>query len=380
MMRIDTHHHAVPSFYRDLLQKTGMDKSGGRAVPEWSPESSLVTMAELGVATAILSVSTPGTTILTSPADSAALARDLNDYLADLVAAQRDRFGFFATIPMPHIGEAVDEVVRSLDKLHADGVVLLGNSAGTYLGQDGQDDLFAALDARSAVVFIHPGDLPGAAVAGIPPFAADFLLDTTRAAFLLVRNEIRRNYPRIRFILSHAGGFVPYASHRMAVAIMGDTGRGRKAVRGRLGDLPRPRRRGPRGDRAHQCAATVPPSGDGGPAAGGLGGRSGPPRGQQSRHARYRAINQRPVTGSQQGLLPGEDAFGQLGPAVFLDEMTGPDASMRLAGGTGDVLDQGAIGLPQDRIAISEDGEEGFLPSAQGIPRRAIGRNRRIVR
>lgn len=226
MMRIDTHHHAVPSFYRDLLQKTGMDKSGGRAVPEWSPESSLVTMAELGVATAILSVSTPGTTILTSPADSAALARDLNDYLADLVAAQRDRFGFFATIPMPHIGEAVDEVVRSLDKLHADGVVLLGNSAGTYLGQDGQDDLFAALDARSAVVFIHPGDLRGAAVAGIPPFAADFLLDTTRAAFLLVRNEIRRNYPRIRFILSHAGGFVPYASHRMAVAIMGDTGRG----------------------------------------------------------------------------------------------------------------------------------------------------------
>jgi 6-methylsalicylate decarboxylase len=116
-------------------------------------------------------------------------------------------------------------VVRSLDELHADGVVLLANSAGTYLGQHGQYDLFAALDARSAVVFIHPGELPGPAVEGVPPFAADFLLDTTRAAFLLVRNEICREYPNIRFILSHAGGFVPYASHRMAVAIMGDTGR-----------------------------------------------------------------------------------------------------------------------------------------------------------
>ncbi|SOX54869.1 amidohydrolase [Mycobacterium ahvazicum] len=225
-MRIDTHHHAIPSFYRDLLRKAGVDEAGGWAVPEWSPESSLVTMAELGVATAILSVSTPGTTILSSPADAAALARDLNDYLADLVAAQSDRFGFFATIPMPHVGEAVDEAVRALDDLHADGVVLLGNSVGTYLGQDGQDDLFAALDERSAVVFIHPSDLPGAAVAGIPPFAADFLLDTSRAAFLLVRNQIRRKYPSIKFILSHAGGFVPYASHRMAVAIMGDTGRG----------------------------------------------------------------------------------------------------------------------------------------------------------
>ena len=60
---------------------------------------------------------------------------------------------------------------------------------------------------------------------GVPPFAADFLLDTTRAAYLLVRNGIRTRYPKIRFILSHAGGFVPYASHRMAVAITADTGR-----------------------------------------------------------------------------------------------------------------------------------------------------------
>ena len=40
-----------------------------------------------------------------------------------------------------------------------------------------------------------------------------------------MRNGIRRKYPNIKFILSHGGGFVPYASHRMAVAIMGDIGR-----------------------------------------------------------------------------------------------------------------------------------------------------------
>ncbi len=225
MLRIDTHHHAIPSFYRDLLRKARIDEAGGRDLPEWSPEASWETMGELNVATAILSVSTPGTAFLPSTADATSLARDINDYLAELVRAQPDRFGFFATIPMPHISESVDEVVRSLDELSADGVVLLANSAGIYLGQHGQDDLFAALDARSAVVFIHPADLPGPAVDGVPPFAADFLLDTTRAAYLLVRNGICRKYPNIKFILSHAGGFVPYASHRMAVAIMGDTGR-----------------------------------------------------------------------------------------------------------------------------------------------------------
>ena len=225
MFRIDTHHHAIPSFYRELLLKAKIDEAGGRELPQWSPEESRETMAKLDVATAILSVSTPGTAFLATPADATSLARDLNDYLGELVAAAPDRFGFFATIPMPHVSDSVEEVARSLDELHADGVVLLANNAGTYVGQDGQDDLFAALDARSAVVFIHPAELPGPAVDGVPPFATDFLLDTTRAAYLLVRNGICRKYPNIKFILSHAGGFVPYASYRMAVSIMADTGR-----------------------------------------------------------------------------------------------------------------------------------------------------------
>ena len=72
-----------------------------------------------------------------STTDAVALARDINDYLADLVKVQPDRFGFFATIPLPHIAESIDEVVRSLDELHADGVVLLASNAGVYLGQDG---------------------------------------------------------------------------------------------------------------------------------------------------------------------------------------------------------------------------------------------------
>jgi 6-methylsalicylate decarboxylase len=225
MLRIDTHHHLIPPEYRTALQKAGIYEAGGRALPDWSPDASLQTMAELDIGTAILSVSTPGTTFLPGVADAAALAQDVNDYSAELVGAQPQRFGFFATVPMPHIDAAAAETVRALDELRADGVVLMANNAGVYLGQDGQNALFGALNDRSAVVFIHPGELPGPTVPGVAPFAADFLLDTTRAAYLLVRNGIPTRYPNIRFILSHAGGFVPYASHRMAVAITADTGR-----------------------------------------------------------------------------------------------------------------------------------------------------------
>ena len=226
MLRIDTHHHLIPPDYRKAVQKAGLESSAGRALPDWSLDVTLQAMAELDVGTAILSVSTPGTSFLPDPADSAALARDLNDYTSGLIGTQPERLGFFATVPMPHIDAAVAETVRALDDLRADGVVLLANDAGVYLGEEGQRSAVRR-PQRALRGGVHPPEriTRTSRATGVPPFAADFLLDTTRAAYLLVRNGIRQRYPDIKFILSHAGGFVPYASHRMAIAITGDTGR-----------------------------------------------------------------------------------------------------------------------------------------------------------
>lgn len=223
--RIDVHQHIVPTFYRDALTAAGIAEAGGRPLPDWSAASALELMNLLDIRAAVLSVSTPGTGFLTDPAEAIALAQRLNDHCATLSADHPGRFGFFASLPMPEATASVTEAMRALDDLGADGVTLLANNGGTYLGADGQGPLWRALDERDAVVFVHPAELPAPAVEGIPPFAADFLLDTTRAAYLLVRNGIVRQYPRIRFILSHAGGFVPYSSHRMAVAIANDTER-----------------------------------------------------------------------------------------------------------------------------------------------------------
>ncbi|MGA5428099.1 amidohydrolase family protein [Streptomyces koyangensis] len=220
--RIDVHQHIVPAFYRAELAGAGIADAGGRALPDWSADSALRLMDLLGIATSIVSVSTPGTGFR---ADPAGLARRLNDHCAALAGDHAGRFGFFATLPMPDTDASAAEAVRALDDLRADGVTLLANNRGTYLGADGQDALWRTLDDRGAVVFVHPAELPAPHVDGIPAFAADFLLDTTRAAYLLVRRGIPRRYPNIRFILSHAGGFVPYSSHRMALALADDTGR-----------------------------------------------------------------------------------------------------------------------------------------------------------
>ncbi|GAA4629485.1 amidohydrolase family protein [Actinoallomurus vinaceus] len=222
--RVDVHQHMVPEPYARRLRSHGVDAPGGRPLPAWSPAEALELMDRQGIATAILSLTTPGA-YLGDGVDAASVARQANEYGAGLAEAHRDRFGFFATLTLPDVEAAIAEAEHALGELSADGVTLLANSRGVYLGDRAFDPLMRILDERAAVVFVHPAELPGPAIEGIPPFAADFLLDTTRAAFNLVKRDVPRRFPRIRFILAHAGGFVPYAAHRLAITVFNDTGR-----------------------------------------------------------------------------------------------------------------------------------------------------------
>jgi 6-methylsalicylate decarboxylase len=222
--RIDVHHHLLPPDYRSALHDKGIDAAGGMPLPPWSAESALAVMDANSIATAIVSVSAPGAHF-GDDAEAAALARRCNEFCAELAEKHPDRFGYFATLALPDVAGSVREAAHALDDLGASGVILLANSGGTYLGHPALDPLMAELDARGAVVFVHPAALPGPAAEGIPPFAADFLLDTTRAAYNLVKQGIPHRFPDISFILSHGGGFVPYAAHRLALSVGVATGR-----------------------------------------------------------------------------------------------------------------------------------------------------------
>jgi predicted TIM-barrel fold metal-dependent hydrolase len=226
--RIDVHHHILPGAYTDWLRSKGIQDAGGRELPEWSVEGALRVMDDHDIATAIVSVSAPGVHLdagtLRNPV-ARAKAREVNEIAARLVQGHPGRFGFFATLTLPDVDGALEELRYAFDTLGASGVILLANTHGRYLGAPEDEPLLAELDRRGAVVFVHPNELPGPRVDGIPPFAADFLLDTTRAAYRLVQRGAMRRYPALKIILSHAGGFVPYASHRMAAIIAGETRR-----------------------------------------------------------------------------------------------------------------------------------------------------------
>lgn len=219
--RIDVHHHVMPPRYAQMLRDRGLEP-GGIPLPSWTPRSARRVMRHNGIETAMLSVSTPGTWF-GDAAEAAYWARHVNEYSAQVVADAPGRFGFFATLTLPDVDGAIREAEHALDVLGADGIVLLANNAGIYLGDPRFDRLLGFLDEREAVVFIHPGELPAEPVPGIPTFAADFLLDTTRTVTSLILSGAMDRYPRIRFILAHAGGFVPYITHRLLLAELRET-------------------------------------------------------------------------------------------------------------------------------------------------------------
>jgi predicted TIM-barrel fold metal-dependent hydrolase len=231
--RIDVHQHLLPPDYVAWLEGKGIGDAGRRQLPAWSAEGALALMDRRAISTALLSVSTPGAH-LGDDAEAATVVAKINDFSAELVKDRPDRFGFFATLTLPDVDSAVAEAARALGELGAAGVVLLANSRGHYLGDPAFDPLMTELDRRAAVVFVHPAELPGPAVEGIPPFAVDFLLDTTRAALNLVRRDVPRRFPGIRFVLAHGGGFLPYASHRIAAAVFAETGRNPREILGEL--------------------------------------------------------------------------------------------------------------------------------------------------
>ena len=164
--RIDVHHHLVPPSYAALLRERGL-RPGGVDVPEWTPERSIKVMRRNGIATSILSLSTPGVWF-GHDAEARRLARQVNEYAAGVVADHPTRFGFFGVLPLPDVEGSLAMIDHTLDDCSADGIGVLANNAGRYIYEPEFESVLQHLHDRRAVVFLHPGQLPAEPAPGIP--------------------------------------------------------------------------------------------------------------------------------------------------------------------------------------------------------------------
>ena len=205
-MRIDCHAHVHPPAYRAAL--------GPLPLPPTTLDGLQETMARHDIDAAVISVGPPGA--FPGPdSDPVALARDANDGIAEIVRGQPHRFAGLATLPVNDLDAALAELDRCYDELGLDGVMLLSNVAGTYLGDPALEPLFAALDARAAYVFLHPGFPPHPLPLPHPVWLYEFPFETVRAVSNLIYNGTLERHRRIRLQLSHLGGAAPFLAHRL---------------------------------------------------------------------------------------------------------------------------------------------------------------------
>jgi 6-methylsalicylate decarboxylase len=223
---IDVHHHVVlPEYEAALVRSRAADPSRPLRKNS-SPQAALHSMAELGIDAAILNPLSVAGVHHGDDANACYLTETTNEALARFASAAPDKLGFFAALPLPDIDGALRQMERALDTLHADGIILLSNQNGFYVGDLAFEPLYAEMHRRSVIAFVHPASPAYVSALRLNLWAAyvEYPFETTRVAANLIYNGIMARYPGIRWILAHAGGALPYLSVRLRLMEESDKG------------------------------------------------------------------------------------------------------------------------------------------------------------
>jgi aminocarboxymuconate-semialdehyde decarboxylase len=233
MSVIDFHNHYYPPAYLEALERGPSTvritrDSGGNPCLHYPGDYNVAVrghrdidyreqvLRETGVDTQVLTLTTPGTHV-EEPAAAARLAGLVNDAFARVVADKRGRFAALATLPLNDPAASVTEFRRAMEQLRFRGAMVFSNVNGVALADQRFWNLYEVANEREAVLFIHPTNPVNVEAMKdywLMPLVG-FLFDTTLAAAGLVFSGVVERFPRIRWVLGHLGGAIPYLAERL---------------------------------------------------------------------------------------------------------------------------------------------------------------------
>ncbi len=234
--RIDVHHHNFPPRFMAEQRKL-RPANDTRVWPsppkDWSPASAVEELDRSGIATAILQMITDPGVWFGDVAAARMLAREWNDYTAQMMRDYPTRFGMLACMPMPDVDSTLREIEYALDVLKADGIQFMSHYDGKYPGDPVFRPVLEELNRRKAVVLIHPF-LPPChnLLPGVLPRNVEFPFDSTRAIVSLVLSGTVSQLPDIRFIFCHGGGTIPMLAGRIEELTKGERDRSQRIPNG----------------------------------------------------------------------------------------------------------------------------------------------------
>ncbi len=169
-----------------------------------------------GVDMQVLTFTAPGVQVH-PPERAVVFARLVNDALATITRARPNRFTALATLPLNDPDASVAELERVMGELGFRGVMVFGNVNGVALSDERFWPLYAKADELGAVFYVHPTYPVGVEAMSeywLMPLVG-FTFDTTLAAAGIVFSGVVEHFPRIKWVLAHLGGAIPYLAERL---------------------------------------------------------------------------------------------------------------------------------------------------------------------
>ena len=173
-------------------------------------------LAEHGVDTQVVTLTTPGTHV-EEPRQAVRLASLVNDEFREGTEKYGRRFVALATLPLNDPAASVVELQRACRELGMRGAMLFSNVNGVALSDQRFWPLYEVANELEAVLYIHPTNpvnVDAMQQYWLMPLVG-FLFDTTLAAASLVFSGVPERFPRIRWVLTHMGGAIPYLAERL---------------------------------------------------------------------------------------------------------------------------------------------------------------------
>jgi predicted TIM-barrel fold metal-dependent hydrolase len=114
------------------------------------------------------------------------------------------------------VSASLAEAAYALDHLGALGLTVYTDAGKLYLGDPLFEPLWAELDRRGAVVFVHPHapECCSGLVPNVPDTLIEFGAATTRTLASLLFNRVTLRFPNVRWIFPHGGGAMPFLIER----------------------------------------------------------------------------------------------------------------------------------------------------------------------
>jgi len=175
----------------------------------------LADMNAAGIDKTALSVNDPGPEWFGT--DGPAVARLMNNFVADIVHQHPSRFLGLCVLPLQETAPALAELERCVGTLGMKGILLYTNLAGRFPDEPQFRPLFARAVDLDVPILLHPAKPVTTDVVKGYEMTSSLgnMFDNTIALTRIIMSGLLDQFPRLKLVCPHLGGTLPYIIGRL---------------------------------------------------------------------------------------------------------------------------------------------------------------------